>query len=69
MGIPEENCAKIFSAFSSDHSVTRLFGGAGVGLGMISNLLSINPFLISLNSMVGVFQRLRLDWPKKWEGK
>jgi len=54
IGIPKENQAKIFEAFSQgDATTTRRYGGTGLGLGISNKLLGLMGSKLELESEIG----------------
>ncbi|MCF7516510.1 response regulator [Pseudoalteromonas sp. L23] len=54
IGIPQDRIAKLFEAFSqADTSITRRFGGTGLGLTISSKLLGLMGARLQVSSIVG----------------
>ncbi|ANQ52328.1 response regulator [Flammeovirga sp. MY04] len=63
-GIPKEKHDKIFEGFSqADASVTRKFGGTGLGLTISKSLIELMGGKISLESEVGVGTTFKVEIP------
>ena len=64
IGISEEDQTKLFRAFGqADTSLTRSFGGAGLGLAISSNLTRLMGGSIDLQSELGVGTAIRFTLP------
>jgi len=74
IGIPPENCQKIFEAFQqADNSVTREYGGTGLGLSISARLIAMMGGKLQVLSEVGkgssFFFTLRSKRAKEAEAK
>lgn len=71
IGIPKDKHEQIFNSFEqADTSTTRKFGGTGLGLTIVKNLVNLMNGEITLTSAVGLGTKFQVSLPIAWqEGK
>ena len=68
IGMPEDKLDDVFEPFTqADGSLTRRFGGTGLGLGIVKRLLTLLGGFLALESRVGVGTRIDFSLPCKLE--
>jgi two-component system phosphate regulon sensor histidine kinase PhoR len=64
IGIPQEEIARIFERFYQvDGSSTRKFGGTGLGLALVKEIVDLHGGRLTVESEVGKGTTFRLDLP------
>jgi signal transduction histidine kinase len=64
IGIPADDVAHIFERFFQvDNTATRRFGGTGMGLALVSRVVTAHGATIEVESGVGSGTRVSLRWP------
>lgn len=64
IGIPEKQRAQIFEPFSqADNSISRRFGGSGLGLTIVRNLVMLMGGTIAIDSMAGKGSTFSVELP------
>ncbi|QAZ67927.1 PAS domain-containing hybrid sensor histidine kinase/response regulator [Solidesulfovibrio carbinolicus] len=68
IGMPEDKLDDVFEPFTQvDGSLTRQFGGTGLGLGIVKRLLTLLGGFLAVESRVGVGTRIDFSLPCKLE--